>query len=114
MSGGHQPRIMAERLELPTQVMHDARLRADEARRHVGEPSADLAARQLLAQDDGAHLVEADEAERVLADVDADGRNGFKADGLEWHGMLPVLAAPCQLCGWAGQEHGGSIPLTAD
>jgi hypothetical protein len=22
-----------------------------------------------------------------------------------------VLAAPCQLCGWAGQEHGGSIPL---
>jgi hypothetical protein len=28
----------------------------------------------------------------------------------EWHGMLLVFAAPCQLCGWARQEHGGSIP----
>ena len=25
--------------------------------------------------------------------------------------MLLVLAAPCHLRGWAGQEHGGSIPL---
>ena len=106
---------MAKRLELPTQVMRpDARLHADEARRHVGEPSVDLAARQLLAQNDGAHLVEADEVERILADVDADCRNGFKAGGLAWHRMLLVFAAPCQLCGWAGQEHGGSIPLTAD
>jgi hypothetical protein len=39
----HQPRIVAERLELPTQVMRpEARLRADEATRHVGEPSVDL------------------------------------------------------------------------
>ena len=43
----------------------DARLHADEARQHVGEPSVDLAARQLLAQGDGADLVEADEVERV-------------------------------------------------
>jgi hypothetical protein len=49
--------------------------------------------------------------ERVLADVDTDCCNGFKADGLAWHGMLLVLAVPCHLCGWVGQEHGGSIPL---
>jgi hypothetical protein len=36
--------------------------------------TVDLAARQLLAQNDGAHLVEADKVERVLADVDADCR----------------------------------------
>ena len=73
--GRHQPRIVAERLELPTQVMRpDARLHADEATRHVGEPSVDLVARQLLAQNDRAHFVEADEVERVLADVDADCR----------------------------------------
>jgi hypothetical protein len=90
----------------------DARLHADEARCHVGEPSLDLTARQLLAQNDGALLVQADEVERVLANVDADCRNGFKASGLAWHGMLLVLAAPFQLCGWVGREHGGSIPLT--
>jgi hypothetical protein len=77
----------------------------------VGEPSLDLAARQLLTQNDGAHLVEADEVKRVLADVDADCRNGFKAGGPAWHGMLLLLAAACQLSGWAGQEHGGSTPL---
>ncbi len=27
------------------------------------------------------------------------------------HVMLLVLAAPCQLCRWAGQEHGETIPL---
>src|SRR5260370_3279578 len=92
----------------------EARLHADEARRQGAEARVDLAGRQLLAQNDGAHLVEADEVERILADVDADCRNGFKAGGLAWHRMLLVFAAPCQLCGWAGQEHGGSIPLTAD
>ena len=71
--GRHQPRIVAECLELPTQVMRpDACLHADEATRHVGEPDVDLVARQLLAQNDSAHFVEADEVERVLADVDAD------------------------------------------
>ena len=55
----------------------------------------------------------ADKVERGPADVDADCRNGFKAGDLEWHEMFLVLAAPCHLCGWAGQEHGGSIPLTA-
>jgi hypothetical protein len=54
--------------------------------------------------------VEADEVERVLADVDADRCNGFKVTGVVWHGMLLILVAPNQLCGWAGQEHGGSMP----
>src|SRR6266516_2605935 len=112
IAGRHQPRIVTKCLELATEVMRTyTSLHADEARRHVGEASVDLAARQLLAQNDGAHLVEADEVERILADVDADCRNGFKAGGLAWHGMLLVLAAPCQLCRWAGQEHGESIPL---
>jgi hypothetical protein len=106
-----QPRIVAECLELPTQVMRpDACLHAVEATRHVGEPNVGLVARQLLAQNDSAHFVEADEVERVLiTDVDADCPTRFKAGGLG-----RVLAAPCHLCGWAGQEHGGSIPLTAD
>jgi hypothetical protein len=56
--------------------------------------------------------VEADEVEGVLADVDADCCNGFTATGIAWHGMLLILVAPNQLCGWVGQEHGGSIPLT--
>src|SRR6266571_722603 len=100
IAGRHQPRIVAKRLELPTQVMRpDARLHADETEWHVGEPIIDLTARQLLAQNDGALLVEPDEVECVLADVDADCRNGFKAGGLAWHGMLLVLAAPFQPCG---------------
>src|SRR5262245_17643671 len=121
---------------------HDARLHADEAGRHVREPSldlaarkllaqnnraspveadevervladvdADLAARKLLAQNNRASPVEADEVERVLADVDADCGNGFKATAVVWHGMLLILVAPNQLCGWLGHEHGGSIPL---
>src|SRR5438477_9134297 len=38
--------------------------------------------------------------------------NGIILHAAAWHRMLLVFAAPCQLCGWAGQEHGGSIPLT--
>ena len=34
------------------------------------------------------------EVERVLADVDTDCCNGFKADGLAWHGMPLVFASP--------------------
>jgi len=89
----------------------DARLHADEARRHVGEAGFDLAARQLLPQNNRALPVEANEVERVLADVDADCCNGFKAIGLACHGMLLILTAPDQRCGWLGREHGGSIPL---
>ena len=85
---------MAKRLELPAQVMcPNACLHADQARRNVGEPSIDLAARQLLAQNDRALLVEADEMERILANVDADRVDDVGAD---WHGMLLILAAPDQ------------------
>jgi hypothetical protein len=90
--GRHQPRIVAVRLELPAQVMRpNARLHADEAGRRIREPSLDLAARKLLAQNDRAIPVETDEMERVLADVDADCCNGFKATGVVWHGMLLIL-----------------------
>jgi hypothetical protein len=45
IAGRHQPRIVAECLELPTQVMRpDARLHADQARWNIGEPRIDLAA----------------------------------------------------------------------
>jgi hypothetical protein len=37
--------------------------------------------------------------ERILADVDADCGNGFKATAVVWHGMLLILVAPNQLCG---------------
>jgi hypothetical protein len=41
----HQPGIVTETLELATEMMRaDARLHADQARRHVGKPRFDLAA----------------------------------------------------------------------
>src|SRR5207244_7025783 len=93
--GRHQSRFVAVRLELPAQVMGShARLHADEASRYVGEAGLDLAARQLLPQNDCALPVEANEVERVLADVDAECCNGFKAIAFAWHGMLLILAAP--------------------
>src|SRR5205823_13043578 len=107
--GRHQSRVVAERLQLAAQVMGaDAGLHADEAGWHVGEPGFELPARQLLAQHDGAPLVEANEMEDVLADVDAEHGNG--AFGLARHGGL--------LCSWAPRsmreycwEHRRSIPL---
>jgi len=39
---------------------------------NVGEPRIDLAARQLMTQNDRAFVVATDDMERVLADVDAD------------------------------------------
>jgi hypothetical protein len=69
----------------------NARLHADEAARSIREPNLDLAAGKLLAQNDRAIPVETDEMERVLADIDADCCNGFKASGVVWHGMLLIL-----------------------
>jgi hypothetical protein len=67
---------------------------ADRARRHIGEPGFDLAARPPLAQDDRAALIQTDDVERVLADIDANDRNrGIRLLG---HGMLLVFGAPCQ------------------
>ena len=44
----------------------------------LASQNVDLVARQLLVQNDSAHFVEADEVERVLADVDADCRQASR------------------------------------
>src|SRR5215468_3241823 len=79
------------------------------AGREVGEPGFKLAAGELLAQNDGAALVEADEVECVLADVDAeDGDGVFR---VARHGPGSLLgSAPRSTLGYCG-EHRRSIPL---
>lgn len=67
---------MAERLELAAQMMRtDASFHADQTGRNVRKPFPNLAARPLLAQDDRTSPIEADDVERVLANVDADHGN---------------------------------------
>src|ERR1700683_5030124 len=59
---------------------------------HVGEPRLYLAARPFLPQHDRAALIEADDMERILADIDAyrcDGRIG-----LVGHGSAPLKCPP--------------------
>src|SRR5215813_8687283 len=87
----------------------DAGLHADEAGREVGKPGFELAAGELLAQNDGAALVEADEVEGILADVDAeDGDGVFR---LARHGLGSLFgSAPRSTLGYSG-EHRRSIPL---
>src|SRR5215467_11491002 len=87
----------------------DTGLHANQAGREVGKPGFELAARELLAQNDGAALVEADEVEGVLADVDAeDGDGVFR---LARHGPGSLLgSAPRPTTGYCG-EHRRSIPL---
>ena len=87
----------------------DTGLHADQAGRHVGKPRLDLTARPLLAQHDRAALVEADDVERVLADVDAD--HGDLRCLLSWAWACSSDAAPCQRRSLTGQEHGRTIPL---
>jgi hypothetical protein len=48
----------------------DIRLHADQARRQIGEPGFHLATRPLLPQHQGSAPILADDAERVLADID--------------------------------------------
>src|SRR5215467_6263810 len=86
----------------------DTGLHANQAGREVGKPGFELAARELLAQNDGAALVEADEVEGVLADVDAeDGDGVFR---LARHGPGSLLgSAPRPTTGYCG-EHRRSIP----
>jgi hypothetical protein len=60
---------------------------------HIGKPNLDLVTGKLLAQNDRAITVEADEVKAVLADVDADCCNGFTVTGIAWHGMLLILVA---------------------
>src|SRR5215467_11080256 len=87
----------------------DTGLHANQAGREVGKPGFELAARELLAQNDGAALVEADEVECVLADVDAeDGDGVFR---LARHGPGSLLgSAPRSTLGYC-REHRRSIPL---
>jgi hypothetical protein len=49
-----------------------SRLPADPARRNIAKPRFHLTTRPFLAQHDRPALVEADDVERVLADIDAD------------------------------------------
>jgi hypothetical protein len=88
----------------------NAGLHADQARRHVGEPRFNLAARPLLPQRNCAPVIETNDVERVLADIDAD-YGGCSVEFLR-HGVLLVLVAPCQHYSLAGQEHGRTIPLS--
>jgi hypothetical protein len=68
----HQTGIVTLRVQSAAQVMRaNAGLHSDQTRRHVHEPCFDLAARPPLPQHDRATPVEADDMERVLADVDA-------------------------------------------
>src|SRR6266851_232684 len=54
-------------------------------------------------------LIEADDVERVLADIDA-GDGDCSIEFLR-HSVLLVFGAPCQRNLLAGQEHGRTIPL---
>jgi hypothetical protein len=65
----------------------NARLHADQTRRHIREPRFHLTSRPLLPQHDRAALVEADDVKRVLADIDAHRAKGGL--GLVGHGDAP-------------------------
>ena len=72
-----QSRIVAMRVPFPAQVMcANAGFHANQARRHVGKPRFDLAALPLLPQHDRATSIEADNVERILANIDAHRDNG--------------------------------------
>jgi hypothetical protein len=79
--------------------------------KHAGmlERRASTCPRELLAQDDGAADIQADEVETVLADVDAKGRQRAEAELWAWL-RSSCWGAPDEGC--AG-KHGRSIPLAA-
>src|SRR5215470_17380522 len=71
--GGDEANVVAEWLNLAGNVMRArACLQADKAGRQIHKAADKLVARYLDAHRDRAALVEADEVERVLADVEAD------------------------------------------
>ena len=61
---------------------------ADQAARNIGETAFELTTGYLLLQDDYAPLVEANEVERVLAEVDSDCRDDSSCLLRCAHGML--------------------------
>ena len=91
--GGDQLPVMAEGPPLTAEMMSaNTGLHANQADRHVGEARLDLAARELLAQDNGTPLIQADQVEAVLADVDAKGGNVLKRSCR--HGSSPRAGRP--------------------
>src|SRR4029079_19470515 len=76
------------RLTRPTEV-----LKANTPKRRIGQPRLDLTSRPLLTQHDSAVPIQADDVERVLADINAD--DGNCADNLG-HGALLVCCAGSQ------------------
>jgi hypothetical protein len=72
--GRDQAHVMAERLQLPADVV-GARtgLHADQARRNVGQALRELEPGELDPQHDGAALVLTDKVEAILAQIDAKG-----------------------------------------
>jgi hypothetical protein len=106
----HQPGVVAKRLKFATEMTHPgAGLHADQARRHIGEPGFDLAARQLLPQHDRAALIQTHDVKRVLADIDS-GDGDCSVEFLR-HNALLVFGATCQRNLLAGLEQGQTIPL---
>jgi FAD dependent oxidoreductase len=87
----------------------DAGFHADQTRWHVGKACFNLATRPLLTQHDRTAAIEADDVERVLANIDTDYSDGVVE--IVRHSVLLVPGAPCQLQSLAGQEHGRTIPL---
>ena len=69
---------MPECLDLARDVIRArSGFEADETGQQIGKAARKLVARYLDAHRDGPALVEADEVERVLADVEADRGNGI-------------------------------------
>jgi hypothetical protein len=74
-----QLHIVAQGQQLTAEVMgSDAGFHPNETDRHVSEARLNLPARELLAQDDGATYIQANQVEAVLADVDPKGGNVLK------------------------------------
>src|SRR6516165_8272448 len=106
----HQPRIVAKRLQLATEMMRtDASLHANQTRWHIGQTGLYLATRPLLAQHNAAAHIQTDDVARVLADIDTD--YGDRAVESVGHGGAPCLWRPLPDSWLAGQEHGRTIPL---
>jgi hypothetical protein len=69
----HQPCIMAKRLQPAAEMMGaDAGLHADQTGLQVRKACFNPATRPFLMQHNGAALIEANDVERVLANIDAD------------------------------------------
>src|SRR5208283_3778765 len=89
----HQPGVMAKAVQLAAEMMRaDASFHADQARRHIGKSSFNLATRPFLPQDNRAALVEADHMERALADIDAN--DGDLIGCRVGHGRAPFECSP--------------------